>query len=342
MRNILWFCGVLFIGAAIFLAWFVPGAWFMHPANGAPTFSISIPAGSDASAVATRLADKGIIVSAAGYDFYSLLDSAARHPRAGDYQMTSGMSYRAAARMLALGPEREEVEVKLIEGWNLNEIGAALEKFGVSSTEFLALTADASRDLQANPEWRDEFPFLASLPAHTSLEGYLYPNTYRVWKDQLPQGLIEKQLAEFQKTTTGMADQAAEQKRSFRDVLILASIVEKEATTPEDRKIVAGIYLNRLKLGMPLQSDATINYVTGAGRARPVLKDLEVSSPYNTYKHAGLPPGPICNPGAISLDAALHPTQTDYLYYLHDDQGKSYYAKTLQEHIRNRAKAYGE
>lgn len=215
-------------------------------------------------------------------------------------------------------PPREEVSVTVIEGWTVRDIMDALQAKGIDvrPSDFLAA------------RFADDFPFLKTLPPETNLEGYLVPDTYRVWKDELPDGLIKKQLSLFPVTTT-------------RDQLILASIVEKEAKYEADRPIIAGIFMNRLKIGMALQSDATLNYVLRSGQARLTAKDLETNSPYNTYANRGLPPGPICNPGRSSLEAAIHPTKTSYFYFLTDSQGKAYYAKTLEEHVRNRLKAFG-
>ena len=124
--------------------------------------------------------------------------------------------------------------------------------------------------------------------------------------------------------------------------MILASIVEKEVAQPKDRPIVAGIFWNRLRDGMPLQSDATITYITKSGRTRSTLVDLASDSPFNTYRNTGLPPGPISNPGEDALDAALHPAVTPYRYFLTDAKGKIYFAQTLDEHILNRRRAFGE
>ena len=249
------------------------------------------------------------------------------------------MNYRTIAHMLAAGPARAEVQLQVIEGWDLRDIADMLQQNDVTSTAFLVSAGDLKTGTAFDPTWRDAYPFLAALPANATLEGYLFPDTYRVWKDQLPESLIRKQLDAFGARAPGLALEAKAQGRTLEDVVILASIIEKEVQTPEDRRMVAGIYLNRLKDGMALQSDATINYVTHAGRANANASDLSLDSLYNTYKYKGLPPGPICNPGADALDAALHPTPSDYRYFLTGKNGKVYYAKTLQEQDANKVKA---
>jgi UPF0755 protein len=339
MKKIIFIIGLLFLAAGAFLAWFVPRAWLRTPTEPYAQARITVGENWDAARTAQELRRAGIIDSEFGYRIYANVDKAAGQPRAGEYDVFLVSDYRSVARQLFRGPERDEVEIRILEGLSLKQQGDVLEKYAVKREEFEQWAGDGHPFPR---ELRELFPFLSILPSGASLEGYLYPDTYRVWKDQLPMGLIEKQLSRFQKLTQGMIESATNQGRNFHDVVTLASIVEKEAMRADDRKVVAGIYLNRLKKGMRLQSDATVNYVTGAGRARPTLKDLEADSPYNTYRNDGLPPGPIASPSIESIEAALHPTQTDYLFYLHDEEGRSYYAKTLEEHKRNRFKAYGE
>ena len=213
-----------------------------------------------------------------------------------------------------------------------------LQQNGTTSTAFLA-SAGVKTNIGLDSAWRADFPFLAALPKSATLEGYLFPDTYRVWKDQLPESLIRKQLEDFAARASDFAAQATARTdvAGCRDPRLDHRERSPDAGGP---RIVAGIFLNRMSDGMALQSDATINYVTGSGRARSTAEDLSVNSPYNTYKYKGLPPGPICNPGADSLDAALHPTQSDYRYFLTGKDGKVYYAKTLEEQDRNKVRAF--
>ncbi|MHB8831059.1 MAG: endolytic transglycosylase MltG [Patescibacteria group bacterium] len=340
MKKIFLFLGLIFLAGALFLAWFVPSAFIGSPSQS--SVPITIPENANAKAVADLLANKGIITSAFGYQVYSYIDASARHPRSGEFVVAPGASYRSLARQFSLGPTRNEITIRILEGATLEDIGLELGKWDVTARSFSDLVGSAKQHTAFSAPLRQQFEFLKDLPASATLEGYLFPDTYRVWKDQLPLGFILKQLQEFNNQTDGYAADAAKQGRILKDVVTLASMVEKEGKTLDEKKMIAGIFLNRLKLGMRLQSDATVNYVTGANRARPSLDDLEVDSSYNTYKHDGLPPGPICNPGKDSLEAALHPTENNYYYYLHDDSGKIYYAQTIEEHKANRIKAYGE
>ena len=340
MKKIILLLGIVFISLGIFAAWFTPGAFIGSPAK--ITVQIIIPKNADQNTVSKILVDNGVISSAWGYKVYAMLDSEARQAKAGTYSVYPGQSYRELARALALGPARNEVTIKLIEGTTARDEEIELEAQNVSATSACALLGDSLSNKSFPAPLRLQFPFLKNLSVNASLEGYLFPDTYRVFKDQLPLGLVLKQLANFADHTQGYEAEALKQGRSLNEVVTLASIVEKEGRGAEERRIIAGILLNRLKIGMRLQADSTINYATKANRARVSLNDLEINSPYNTYKNDGLPPGPICNPSAESLEAALHPAQTNYIYYLHDAQGKIYYAKTLEEHKANRYKAYGE
>jgi UPF0755 protein len=152
--------------------------------------------------------------------------------------------------------------------------------------------------------------------------------------------LVTKQLEEFaRKFGEARVTAKSAPLKTLDQVVTLASIVESEVRSKEDRRIVAGIFLNRLKQGMALQSDATLTYVTGSKRSRSTTKDLQIDSPYNTYKYRGVPPGPIGNPGETALQAVLDPAETSYLYFLTDKEGNVLYARTLDEHAANRQKA---
>jgi len=329
MKRIRTWGGLVLFALAVGAVLFVPAAWVSSPKSDAGNIRITIPSNANGQSVAAILKEKGILTSTVGYRLYAFFDSSATHPKAGDYTVQPGMSYRTLARQFFFGPEREEIEVKIIEGWSLDDEAS------------LVTGLDAAWETPLVSEWVADYPFLSSLSRKATLEGFLFPDTYRVWKDQLPQGLIKKQLDAFATRAFRLIEGAEKQGRTLNEVVTLASIVEKEVANPEDRKIVAGIFWNRLQSGMPLQSDATVNYVTHAGRTRPTIIDLAVESAYNTYAHRGLPPGPICNPGADALEAALNPAKTPYRYFLTDANGKTYFARTLEEHILNRKKAFG-
>lgn len=167
------------------------------------------------------------------------------------------------------------------------------------------------------------------------LEGYLFPDTYLVFPGKNEDELISKMKINFENKTKNVFNTSitpSEQK----DIIIMASILEREANGDEDIKIISGILQNRLRINMPLQVDATFYYLLGKESSELTLTDLKIKSPYNTYLNKGLPPGPIGNPGIKAIQAAIYPAKTDYLYYLHASDGTVYYAKTHAEHVKNK------
>lgn len=207
-------------------------------------------------------------------------------------------------------PPRPEITITIIPGWNLKRV-----------TEYLAGKG-----------------FVTSTKLGVDLEGYLSPNTYRVYKDAALQDVVDKLKNAREKELTQFDGDIKKSGMSLKEVLTLASIVEKEANTSEDMAIVADIFLRRLEQNWALQSCATVNYVTGKNDPGVSASDKKIDSPYNTYKYPGLPPGPICNPGLDAIKAVLNPTKNNYVYFMTGDDGVMRYARTLEEHNLNVAK----
>lgn len=238
-----------------------------------------------------------------------------------------------------------ETKLRIIEGWDIADISSNIaydetrgeQKSIASAAEFLSELKSFNT---AN------YPILADRPKNASLEGYLFPDTYFI-PQKAPTSttisaiIIKKALDNFSKKfTPDMQNRAKEMHMSIYQIVTLASIIEKESgRTDTERKIVAGIFYNRLKTGMALESDATINYVTKKNNPAPSWDDLNTNSPYNTYKNPGLPPGPIANPSLSALMAALYPTSSDYFFFLHKQpSGEPVYSKTFEEHVQNKFK----
>jgi UPF0755 protein len=190
------------------------------------------------------------------------------------------------------------------------------------------------------PDFSQEFSILADKPKSYGLEGYLFPDTYRIFNQAPVLDVIEKMLGNLDaKFTPMMRADIARQGRTIYQVITLASIIEKEVRIAEDRKIVSGIFWNRLAIGQALGSDATLSYILGDKDAAHSIEQTKIDSPYNTYHYAGLPPGPICNPSLDAIIAAIYPAATDYYYFLTDPKsGKTIFSKTLEEHNRNKQK----
>ncbi len=193
------------------------------------------------------------------------------------------------------------------------------------------------------------FPHISAMDfirAASSSEGYLFPDTYLFSASTSAASIVSKMRENFDAKTATLAASVATQTasstsvqaHSFSDIVIMASLLEKEVRTPENRRIVAGILWNRIERGMPLQVDAVFGYIFNRDTYSPSHEDLKVDSPYNTYTYKGLPPGPINNPGLDALDAALHPTDTKYLYYLTDKDGGIHFATTYAAHQANQKK----
>lgn len=243
-----------------------------------------------------------------------------------------------------------EQNITVIEGWNNGEIADTLQsKNLISPKDFAAL--EKSFDVSA-------YPVLASKPKSADLEGFLFPDTYTVFSPSADLAtntagslIIKKMLDNFsQKFTAQMLADTQNQGKTVYQIIILASIIEKEtgrnAVTDEEkqqladeRKIIAGIFYNRLNIGMALQSDATVNFITGKNTPAVSEADTKINSPYNTYLYKGLPPGPICNPSLSSIMAAVYATKSDYFYFLSDPKtGQAIFAKTNDEQAANKQK----
>ena len=238
---------------------------------------------------------------------------------------------------------REEVVIKIIEGWDLRDVAAHLEEKGLVDEkefyDFVGTPAQASRPGYQKSSLMNDFPFLHEIPDGLSLEGYLFPDTHRVYADDDVVAIVARLLSNFdEKISEKMRDEIADQHRTLYEMIIMGSIIEREVATNNDRAKVSDILWSRMRVGMPLQVDSSVNYVTEKGHAAITKKDSRIESPYNTYRFKGLPVGPISNPGIKSIKAALYPDETPYAYFLTDKQGNVHYGRTLEEHNENKYK----
>ncbi|MFA6428274.1 MAG: endolytic transglycosylase MltG [Candidatus Buchananbacteria bacterium] len=228
-----------------------------------------------------------------------------------------------------------EITVQLIEGWTNRQVVGYLKNKTNQALEFEKIMKEPGSQVIKH------YDFFADKPAKASLEGYIFPDTYRLFADASAVEILQRILDNFDRQLNqDLRSEIKRQGKSIFEIITLASIVEKEVAQNTDRATVAGIFYKRLKIGMALQSDATINYITKKGTTRPSAADLSVNSLYNTYKHRGLPPGPICNPGLAAIKAAIYPKTTDYLYFLTTPTGEAVYSKTYEEHLANKHKYY--
>jgi len=244
-------------------------------------------------------------------------------------------------------PPRQEINVTIIPGWNLRQIAADWIKKGIidSEDELYNILGKPAYNYKAH---REVAPIIFDVNTSThnyffkdkseylSFEGYLLPDTYRVYADAKPEDVIRKILMNLDdKITPEMRIEIDKQGKSFFEILTMASVVEKEAPSAESMGMVADIFWRRYKQNWALQSCATVNYITGKSDPAVTDKDRAIDSLYNTYKYPGLPLGPISNPSLTAIKATIYPIENDYWYFMSGDDGEMHYAKTLEEHNSN-------
>jgi UPF0755 protein len=287
--------------------------------------------------ISNNLKNENLIKSKLTFEVYAFVIRVNNKLQAGEYRLSYDMNIKKITDILSQGLVLNEVTIKIIEGWNKNEIGEYLEKQGiVSKNDFLAAAnVTDSRKIIPNKT----YGFLSEKVLNHGLEGYLFPDTYKIYKDSEPPDIIEKTLDNFdKKINSELRNEIKKQNKTIYEIVTMASILEKEVRKETDRKMVSDIFWRRIEAGMPLQSDATVNYVTGKSLLQPSLNDTQVDSLYNTYLYKGLPPGPICNPSLEAIKAAIYPQSNDYWYYLNKKDGTTVFSKTAEEHAENKAK----
>lgn len=312
MRFVLLFCFL------VILAW---GGWFwwqysispVEPADSKP-ITLTVAQGEGAKEIAADLEAKNLIHSKTGFYLLIKLLGIEKDLQAGDFRFNKTMDARTMALTMTHGIL--DVWVTTLEGWRDEEIASQLSKdIDIPEEQFLRYAR----------------------------EGYMFPDTYLIPRDATASAVADMFMKNFNsKVTAVMIADAKKTGLTFDQTVILASIVEREGRTDSDRPMIAGILLNRIKAGMALQVDATLQYAIGY---QPFEKswwkkelsddDKKINSPYNTYTNTGFPPGPIANPGLASIKAAIYPTSSDYLYYIHDKTGNVHYAKTVEDHNAN-------
>jgi len=290
--------------------------------------TITILRGENAFQIADDLKAEGYIKSKLLFLFEAARSGNFKNLKFGEYDLKT-LAARQIIDVLVSGKTAARA-VTVIPGQTARDIGQSLAKAKIAAADGFADAAENAAN------YKDEFDFLQNLPADSGLEGYLFPDTYHVDPKADPASVIRAMLENFDgKLMPDMRNKVGAQKKSVNDVVIMASILEKEVKTLEDKKIVAGILWKRLKNKMPLQVDSSLLYYK-ISDGKTIDKDID--SPYNTYKYAGLPPGPICNPGGDSLEAAIEPIDTSYWYYLSAPDGATVFSKTYDEHLANIAR----
>lgn len=291
---------------------------------------VEIPHGTSRWGVAGILRHDDLIRNRIAFMMYSLWHI--RYPeQAGEYLVEEQLNSRELFWKIAHGQIFVHI-VTVPEGWTKFDIARELDRQGVcTQAEFLSAAGDTS--------------LISDLAPHaTSLEGFLFPSTYKFTRHATCEQVAEAMVHEFRKVWAEVNPAGTIQfpeNLTIEQVVTLASLVERETPNPSERPLVAGVFYNRLKHNGLLQCDPTVQYameIAGHPEKNVRPEDLRINSPYNSYLHRGLPPGPIANPGEASLRAALYPAQTDYMYFVANDQGGHFFSKTLEEHNRNIAR----
>lgn len=300
---------------------------------------LEVERGEKITTIARKISDNSVGFEVA-FIGYLLLTGNIDNLQAGTYEFSSEVSIVQIADKFINGKIVPE-NVTVIEGQTICEIAHYLEKQSFVEKEkffdLVGISAPQADLLDTTPrEFSGTFDskVLQSLPANASLEGYLFPDTYRIESDQ-PENFVKRMIDNLENKLDNFWGQIEQSEKTIHEIIIMASLLEKEVVTLEDKKMVADILWRRIEVGMPLQVDATINYITGKKNTNVTISEKEVDSFYNTYKYRGLPQGPIANPGAASIKAAIYPTPNDYWYYLSDPAtGKTIFSKTHLEHIK--------
>lgn len=328
---------ILLIGGTITGGYFyIKGALQPVDPSSKKEKTVEIPIGSSVTGIAQILEDNGIIKDAKVFKYYVKFKNESGF-MAGEYAMTSAMTFTEIIESLKTGRVLEEVVFKITipEGKQLREIAKIIgEKTNHDSDEVFKQL----NDLDFIQKLMNKYPnllteeILASNIKHP-LEGYLFPATYPYYKeDPSVEEIVAVMLDKTEDVLEEYAGPLAEREITTHQLLTMASLIEEEATEQVARDQIASVFYNRMDIGMPLQTDPTVLYAQGEHKEKVLYKDLEIDDPYNTYLYTGLTPGPIANAGVSSIEAALHPAETDYLYFLATGSGEVLFSKTLEEH----------
>lgn len=307
---------IIFLISLLSFFWWEQAQKPTDPTNNKTTI-FKITKGENARGIAERLQKEGLIRSSVAFFLLARFGGLGDNIQAGEFQINPAMNLKQVAEILKHGTL--DVQIMIPEGWRKEEIAFKLTKeLSIPETEFIKLAR----------------------------EGYMFPDTYLIYKEATAQDVITIFQNNFnKKVSKDLVDKAQKKGLTLDEVIIIASLVEREAKFPEDRPLVASVILNRNKIGMKLDLDASIQYILGYQTKEKswwkrdlTREDLEINSPYNTYLHAGLPPTAISNPGLAAIVGVVSAPESDYMYYISDKTGKIHFAKTLEEHNLNIAK----
>lgn len=330
----------IFVISGLFFV-LIAGYWFGREVKysrgtGNVAQDFEIKSGEGVKDIAKNLEDARLVKNDLYFNYYIWRTGSREKLQAGKYELRPTMTVPEIVQVLSMGEVvSNEVKVLFPEGINVKDMAEILNKKGFDGNDFL-------RRVKSAEGVKTDYEFLGGKPAGVDLEGFLFPDTYIFWKEASVENIINRMILNFdEKLNSDMRLEIEKRGKSIFEIVTMASILEKEVRTPEDMKIASGIFWDRIEIGQPLQSCATVAYVLGKEKKQYSVEDTRTPSPYNTYTNRGLPPGPINNPGMNAIRAAVYPTKTDFNYFLTDPEtGKTIFSKTIEEHGANKAK-YG-
>lgn len=294
---------------------------------------ITVEPGMTNADIATLLQNKKMINSPVFFRLQSKFARMERSLQAGEYEIVSGMSNWEIIDLFSKGQVRHKT-LTIPEGYTIEQIAKKIEESGLGSAEEFKKAA------------KDYAPYSYMETSNNNVifkaEGFAYPSTYYLSPGSAEKEILAIMVKEFDtQLTEDIRQKAKDKNMSIRDLVNLASLVEKEAVFPEERPVIAGVFLKRLQTQMPLQSDTTIQYILGVQKKEISIADTKIDSPYNTYLYAELPPGPIASPSISTINAVLDPKQTNYLYFVADLEGHHHFTETYQDHLKEIERIHG-
>jgi UPF0755 protein len=325
VRSLVRLVGAVIVVAILAIFWFV-NAVFLDVSHPGGAVQVSIPRGSSFADIAAQLAQAGVIGNGLTFRLWGRWRHLDTDVRAGEYRFAAHQSQSDVLAELQSGGAQVARWVTIPEGFTARQIATRLQDEGFGPADefdraFMqrSIVVDGTRT--------------------KNLEGFLFPSTYLVAVGSSPSQIVKLLTDQFfAELPRDAAARAKALHYTVPQIVTVASLIEREAKVDSERPIMAGVYYNRLRIGMPLQVDATIEYALPEYKTELSFADLKIDSPFNSYTHEGLPPSPIANPGEASILAAFHPTKTEYLYYVYKGDGHHAFAKTLEEHNANVAR----
>ena len=290
----------------------------------------TITKGQNLDDITQSLVEEEFIANKLYFKILTVLLGQSRNIKAGMYAVNDRSSIYQLVLTFSGNNSTDDLVITIPEGFNIKNIEERIERLTGSKMDVKNIKIE---------DYKDDFDFLADVPQDANLEGFIFPDTYRVKPNFTIENLITKALENFdKKLTDDLKEKIKEQDKSIYEMITMASLIEKEIPDFQEREVVSGILWKRLGARIALQVDATVAFITGKRTTKLTLDDLKFVSPYNTYLNLGLPPGPIANPGIDAIKTAIFPKKNPYLYYLSKPNGETVFSETLDQHNAAKAK----